>query len=220
MKKTRLLAGLLALSLALATAPAAMAQEEASTFDPSSISEADQDEALIAYLALEEELLAAGVAEEDIAAANEWLRGEAANIPEAQRDEMLAAAMLADRDGGDDEFGKAEEDEPIPGESRVIELKATVSGFVQDGEKVEDIPLSPGETVLFRVELSPHVFYIGTDEELSVTRAETDTGIARGRAGSVQELEWTVPDDVTDLKFGCTLPGHYTQQQGTFSVSP
>jgi hypothetical protein len=125
MKKTRLLTGLLALSLALATAPAVMAQdEEASpeaattgeTFDPSSISEADQDEALIAYLALEEELLAAGVAEEDIAAANEWLRGEAANIPEAQRDEMLAAAMLEDRDGGDDEFGKAEQDELIGGD--------------------------------------------------------------------------------------------------------
>ena len=66
--------------------------------------------------ALEEELLAAGVAEEDIAAANEWLRGEAANIPEAQRDEMLAAAMLSDREGGDDEFGKTEEDELIGGD--------------------------------------------------------------------------------------------------------
>jgi len=116
MKKARLLTGLLALSLALATAPAVMAQEEEAAFDPSSIPEVNQDEALIAYLAMEEELLAAGVTEEDIGAATDWLAGEAANIPAAQRDEMLAASMLADRDGGDDEFGKAEEDELIGGD--------------------------------------------------------------------------------------------------------
>ena len=115
---------MLALSLALATAPAVMAQDESpasddgtsTAFDPSSIPEVNQDEALIAYLAMEEELLAAGVTEEDIGAATDWLAGEAANIPAAQRDEMLAASMLADRDGGDDEFGKAEEDELLGGD--------------------------------------------------------------------------------------------------------
>jgi azurin len=28
-----------------------------------------------------------------------------------------------------------------------------------------------------------------------------------------------VPDDVSGLKFGCTVPGHYSLMQGTFSVA-
>jgi hypothetical protein len=143
MKKTRLLTGLLALSLVLATAPAVMAQDEsaapeaspdaaasAEPFDPANVPEFQQDEALAAYLIweeemvaadvavedatlmLEEELLAAGVAEEDIPAATAWLVDETANLSEKDVEELMAAKMLADREGDDDEFGKAEEDEP------------------------------------------------------------------------------------------------------------
>jgi hypothetical protein len=121
MKKTRLLTGLLALSLALATAPAVMAQDEsaapeaaasAEPFDPANVPEFQEDEALAAYLIWEEEMVAAGVAEEDIPAATAWLVDETANLSEKDVEELMAAKMLADREGDDGEFGQAEEDEP------------------------------------------------------------------------------------------------------------
>jgi uncharacterized cupredoxin-like copper-binding protein len=113
--------------------------------------------------------------------------------------------------------------EPSPGPAaapRVIEIKATGAlQFLQDGERVQDIPVVPGETVLFRVRNKAgfdHSFYIGTDDELSVPNATTDVGIPTWMRG-VRELTWTVPADITGLGFGCTVPGHYALEQGTFS---
>ncbi len=108
---------------------------------------------------------------------------------------------------------------------RVIELEATAALlFTQDGEQLHDIPVTPGETVVFRINNTAgfaHNFYIGSDEELLVPAGQTDTGIpkwVRNGDTRVAELEWTVPDDIADLKFGCTVPGHYTLMQGTFTV--
>jgi hypothetical protein len=109
----------------------------------------------------------------------------------------------------------------VPGDVRVIEIEATGAlQFTQGGEQVRDIPVTPGETVLFRVDNTAgfdHNLYIGRDDELSVPNATTDVGIPTWQSG-VQELEWTVPEDITGLKFGCTVPGHYAIMQGTFSV--
>ena len=105
----------LTLALALAGTAAVMAQEEeGSTFDPASVPEMNQDEALILYRQWRENMLAAGVAEEDLGEAAAWLEGEAANLSEADVDELLAGSMLADSDAemGDDEFGDDEEDGP------------------------------------------------------------------------------------------------------------
>ncbi len=109
-----------------------------------------------------------------------------------------------------------------PGEARVIDIIAT--GALQfttpTGEQIRDIPVTPGETVTFRVDNQAgfdHNFYIGTDEQLMTPAATTDTGIAAWQTG-VQELTWVVPADITGLKFGCTVPGHYALMQGTFSV--
>jgi uncharacterized cupredoxin-like copper-binding protein len=110
-----------------------------------------------------------------------------------------------------------------PGEARVIDIVAT--GALQfttpAGEQLRDIPVTPGETVTFRVDNTAgfdHNFYIGTDEQLITPAATTDTGIPVWQTG-VQELTWVVPADITGLKFGCTVPGHYTLMQGTFSVA-
>ena len=115
MTRKTLTALALTLALALAGTAAVMAQEEeGSTFDPASIPEMNQDEALILYLQWRENMLAAGVAEEDLGEAAAWLEGEAANLSEADVDELLAGSMLADSDAemGDDEFGDDEEDAP------------------------------------------------------------------------------------------------------------
>ena len=110
------------------------------------------------------------------------------------------------------------------GEARVIQMQA--DGALRftdaDGQPLADIPVTPGEVITFQIDNTAgfgHNFYIGTDQELSVPAATTEVGLPDWSTG-VQELEWVVPDDITDLKFGCTVPGHYTLMQGTFSVSP
>jgi hypothetical protein len=112
MTKRRLVTLLVSLTLTLSMASAVTAQEEDAAWDPVEVPEFQQDEALAAYLLFEEELAASGVPVEDIAAATDWLASEAANLSEKDVEELLAAQMVADREGDDDEFGQAEEDEP------------------------------------------------------------------------------------------------------------
>ncbi len=100
MSRTRFLTLFLTLALALATAPAVMAQEEEAAFDPASVAEFNEDEALIIYGLLRDRLAAYGVAEEDMVAAIDWMDGE----------------FLSQERSGDDEFGQAEEDEPEMGD--------------------------------------------------------------------------------------------------------
>ena len=115
MTKARLLVFPLTLALALAGASAVLADEhETTAFDVSSIPEVNQDEALILLHQLRENLLAAGVAAEDLEGAIGALSAEAANLSEADYDELLAAKAL--RDPEDEEFGQAEEDEPELGD--------------------------------------------------------------------------------------------------------
>ena len=80
----------------------------------------------------------------------------------------------------------------------------------------------PGETVVFRVDNTagfPHNLYIGSDEELRVMGGTTDTGIPDWDTG-VQEMEWVVPEDLTGVRFACTVPGHYFTMNGDFVVTP
>ena len=112
------------------------------------------------------------------------------------------------------------QEEAAAGEVRVIELEADAAlRFLQDGEQVQDIPVVPGETVLFRIvntagfDLS---FWIGSDGELSAPWAQTEVGIPAWRDG-VRELEWVVPDGLDELRFGDTVPGHYVSMYGCFS---
>jgi uncharacterized cupredoxin-like copper-binding protein len=111
---------------------------------------------------------------------------------------------------------------PSSSEARVIELEATASiRFLQDGEEIHELAVTPGETVLFRIDNTAgfeHAFYIGTEAELQVPGATTDTGIASWDSG-VQELEWVVPDDLSDVWFACTVPGHFNTMSGPFIAS-
>ena len=109
----------LTLTLALAGTAAVVADShEGETFDPASVEEWNQDEALILFQQLQERLLAMGVAEEDVDAAVDYLSETFGNLSEADVDELLAGQMLAESDAemGDDEFGQAEEDEPELGD--------------------------------------------------------------------------------------------------------
>jgi mono/diheme cytochrome c family protein/uncharacterized cupredoxin-like copper-binding protein len=104
---------------------------------------------------------------------------------------------------------------------RVIKLLANAAlQFTDaDGVLVTDIPVKAGEVVRFEVDNTAgysHNFRIGTDEELSVPNAVGEGGIPDWETG-VQTYDWTVPSE-GELKFGCTVPGHYSLMQGTFSI--
>ena len=72
------------------------------------------------------------------------------------------------------------QDAAAPTDARVIALQADAAlRFTQDGRQVFDIPVVPGETVIFRIDNTAgfdHSCYIGTDTELSVPYATTGTG--------------------------------------------
>lgn len=110
MSKARFLTLLLTLALLLTAAPAVVAQEEEAAFDPASVAEFNEDEALIIYGLLRDKLASYGVAEEDTFAAIDWLDDEFLT----QRGDEDGAEADAETD--DDEFGKSEEDEPELGD--------------------------------------------------------------------------------------------------------
>ena len=107
-------------------------------------------------------------------------------------------------------------------DARVIDLEADAAiRFMQDGEQIRELQVTPGETIIFRIDNTAgfaHNFFIGPDAALQVPNGSTDTGLPDWNSG-VQELAWVVPDDVTDLRFACTVPGHYYTMQGDFTVS-
>jgi len=107
--------------------------------------------------------------------------------------------------------------------SRVIELEETGAlRITQNGQRVTNIPVIPGETIRFLITNTAgfdHDFYIGTEEQLAANRVEGLSGVPTFSTDRPQEFDWIVPEDVTGLKFGCTLRGHYQLMQGTFSVT-
>jgi len=123
-------------------------------------------------------------------------------------------------------WAAAQSPSPEPGADaeaeRVIELTTGLAlGYSQGDAAVFEMAVQPGETILFRItNTAPfaHNFYIGTDEELTAPGAATADGVPAWSRG-LRELEWTVPDDVSALRFGCTVTGHYPLMSGSFSVA-
>ena len=148
---------------------------------------------------------------------------EAASEPEPAAEEPVAAEPTAEEPAAEEPAAEEPAAAAAGGEPRVIELEADAAlRFLEDGERIEEIPVTPGETVIFRIDNTAgfaHNFYIGADADLMVPSGSTEVGIPDWDNG-VQELEWTVPEDVTDLRFACTVPGHYILMQGDFTVSP
>ncbi len=103
MTKTRLVTVLLTVALTLSMAAVVTAQEETTPWDPVEVPEFQQDEAFAAYLLFEGQMEAAGVPEEDMAAATDWVASQTANLSQKDVEELLAAQLLASRDRDDGE---------------------------------------------------------------------------------------------------------------------
>ena len=112
---------------------------------------------------------------------------------------------------------------PGPEEPRVIELELTSDlRIVQHGQQVTDIAVTPGETIRFvvtNIAGFDHDFYIGPDDRLAANRVEGLPGLDTWSSSEPRQFDWPVPEDVLDLKYGCTLRGHYPRMSGTFSIA-
>ena len=122
MSKTRLTALFLTLMLAFAATPAVLADSHEGDFDPATVPEFNQDEALILFQQLQERLVAMGVEEGQIGSAVGYLSTVFGNMSEADVEGLIASSMLAERSDaemGDDEFGDDEGDEPEMGDDEM-----------------------------------------------------------------------------------------------------
>jgi plastocyanin len=111
--------------------------------------------------------------------------------------------------------------ESMAPEARVVELEMNAAlQILQDGAPITEIPVTIGETITFRITNTAgyaHNFWIGTDQQLMSNQTEGLPGIPDYSEGT-QEFTWTVPDNVAELMYGCTVPGHYQLMKGTFAV--
>lgn len=115
-----------------------------------------------------------------------------------------------------DEPGTAEAPRVVP-----LQANAALQFTDPDGVVLTNIPVKAGEVVRFEVDNTAgysHNFLIGTDDALLADDRANLVGIPDWESG-VQTFEWTVPTE-GELKFGCTVPGHYALMQGTFSIEP
>ncbi len=118
--------------------------------------------------------------------------------------------------------GTAISGRPVVAEPRVIELEETAAlQITQIGQPVADIPVTPGETIRFVITNTAgfdHNFYIGTDDQLAFGRVEGLAGLSTWSNDHPMAFDWSVPQELGGIRFGCTLRGHYPRMQGTFSV--
>ena len=139
MSKSRLIAVLMTLALVLATAPAVMAQDEsaapeaspdaaaaAEPFDPASVPEFQEDEALAAYLLFRNELLEMGVPEEDLGEAAVYLEGEAQAEMTDEADEVAEEVTEAEEEVQDEKDEVQEEKDEV--QEEMDEAKDKVKG--------------------------------------------------------------------------------------------
>jgi uncharacterized cupredoxin-like copper-binding protein len=107
------------------------------------------------------------------------------------------------------------------GTGQTIELEETADLHItQNGSPVQSIAVTPGETVTFKITNSAgfsHDFFIGPPDQLSGNNTAGLPGIPEFSSGT-QEFTYTVPADVSNLEFGCTLPGHYPSMHGTLTA--
>lgn len=94
--------------------------------------------------------------------------------------------------------------------------------IVQNGQPVTQLTVKQGDTVTFKVTNTAgydHNFYIGPADKLSANDTAGLPGIPNFTSGT-REFSYTVTADTGNLQFACSLPGHYPQMHGTFTLLP
>ena len=101
-------------------------------------------------------------------------------------------------------------------------ISATAGLQFQDenGAQITQIDVVAGETIEFVVDNTAgfdHNFYIGPEDVVSASSAQTDLGIPTWPSG-VQSVTWTVESSDQPLQFACTVPGHYAPMHGDIVI--
>lgn len=101
---------------------------------------------------------------------------------------------------------------------RQIDLALTSRLQVLDraGHPVKALAVRPGETLEISVANQArfaHNLFIGGHDLLAADQTDGMPGVD-DFAGGVRTFTWTVPVDVTDLWFGCTVVGHFSLMRG------
>ena len=140
MTRTRLITALLTLALALASAPAVLADShEGEPFDPAAVEEWNEDEALVFYNLLQERLLAMGVAAEDMDEAMVYVQETYGELDEEDIADLMEAAFIS---GAMDELSTEEEGEAVDlGDDEVLqsdEEEPDVDIEIGDDEEEEE----------------------------------------------------------------------------------
>ena len=106
-----------------------------------------------------------------------------------------------------------------PGAGRVIELELAEFAITQAGQPVDGLDVIVGETVTFRI-TNPttieHNFAIGPKINMITNNVDALPSVPTFAEG-VRELTWTVPENIDELRFGCTVLGHYAYMNGSFT---
>lgn len=117
--------------------------------------------------------------------------------------------------------------EPSPSGSApagsVIELEANAQlQFTQDGQPVQSLDLTVGESYTFRVDNVAgfvHNIWLGPPDRLAANDVDGLPGIPEWESG-VKEFTWTATAEAQGWEFACTVPGHYQAgMKGALNVS-
>lgn len=109
----------------------------------------------------------------------------------------------------------------VPGATpRVIELYETslMQILDADGKPVSAIAVQPGETVEIVVGNQARFAHNLAIGPMAALEAGDLTGLPAVEpfTGGSRTITWTVPQDVSDVWFGCTVVGHLSLMQGRF----
>ena len=149
---------------------------------------------------------------------------EPAESPEASEPaESPEASSPAESPAASEPAESPEASDGTAPSGQVIELELTADLHIhQNGQPVDNLTVKNGETVHFRItNTAPfqHDFYIGPGDLLGQNLVAGLPGLASFDAGT-QEFDYTVTADAANLQWGCSLPGHYPNMHGTFTVEP
>ncbi len=103
-----------------------------------------------------------------------------------------------------------------------LDLTGSLSITDENGTPVTTIDAKVGDTLHFVVDNVAgfaHNFFIGPADALAQNQVGDLPGIPDWTSG-IQEFDYVVTADTTNMEFACTVPGHYPLMHGTFNVTP
>ena len=105
------------------------------------------------------------------------------------------------------------------GSARTIRLELTAAlQILRSGDQVHGLDVTPGDRITFQLTNTAgydHSFHIGPGARLAAGDTAGLPGVKPFSVGT-KTFTYDVTDRTLDLRFGCTVPGHYALMNGRF----